>query len=136
MLCERKKSNIPPNADCPPVQPLSLSSSPPCSQPLADVMGKPACTHLDQYAYRFRSTNLNQIVQAALKLKHEDTDLQTVLEQAEDWLLRLKAMAEEVRMGGAALLLHPGGCCDWLVFLSARNSFPNLPPALSKSDSR
>ncbi|XP_019351178.2 dysferlin isoform X1 [Alligator mississippiensis] len=66
-----------------------------CSQPLADVMGKPACTHLDQYAYRFRSTNLNQIVQAALKLKHEDTDLQTVLEQAEDWLLRLKAMAEE-----------------------------------------
>uniref|UniRef100_A0A8C3SZQ0 Dysferlin n=1 Tax=Chelydra serpentina TaxID=8475 RepID=A0A8C3SZQ0_CHESE len=66
-----------------------------CSQPLVDVSDKTASTHLDQYMYRFRSTNLNQIVQAALNLKHEDSDLQTVLDQAEDWLLRLKAMAEE-----------------------------------------
>uniref|UniRef100_A0A8C3SZQ8 Dysferlin n=1 Tax=Chelydra serpentina TaxID=8475 RepID=A0A8C3SZQ8_CHESE len=64
-------------------------------QPLVDVSDKTASTHLDQYMYRFRSTNLNQIVQAALNLKHEDSDLQTVLDQAEDWLLRLKAMAEE-----------------------------------------
>uniref|UniRef100_A0A8C8RT37 Dysferlin n=1 Tax=Pelusios castaneus TaxID=367368 RepID=A0A8C8RT37_9SAUR len=66
-----------------------------CSQPLDGVTEKIASTHLDQYLYRFRSTNLNQIVQAALNLKHEDSDLQTVLDQAEDWLLRLKAMAEE-----------------------------------------
>ncbi|XP_043368776.1 dysferlin isoform X4 [Dermochelys coriacea] len=66
-----------------------------CSQPLVDVSDKTDSTHLDQYMYKFRSTNLNQIVQAALNLKHEDSDLQTVLDQAEDWLLRLKAMAEE-----------------------------------------
>uniref|UniRef100_A0A8B9EGZ2 Dysferlin n=1 Tax=Anser cygnoides TaxID=8845 RepID=A0A8B9EGZ2_ANSCY len=63
--------------------------------PLPDVLGKPASTHLDQNMYRFRSTNLEQIVQAALKLKHEDSGLPAVLEQAEDWLCRLKAMAEE-----------------------------------------
>uniref|UniRef100_A0A8C0IRA8 Dysferlin n=1 Tax=Chelonoidis abingdonii TaxID=106734 RepID=A0A8C0IRA8_CHEAB len=66
-----------------------------CSQPLVDVSNKTASTHLDQYMYKFRSTNLHQIIQAALNLKHEDSDLQTVLDQAEDWLLRLKAMAEE-----------------------------------------
>ncbi|XP_062991896.1 dysferlin isoform X2 [Elgaria multicarinata webbii] len=66
-----------------------------CSQPLVDVTQKPSSTHLDHYLYRFRTTNLNQIVQAALRLKHEDSDLQMVLDQAEDWLCRLKAMVEE-----------------------------------------
>ncbi|KAM6441107.1 dysferlin isoform 3-T3 [Liasis olivaceus] len=65
------------------------------SQPLVDVTQKPNSTHLDQYLYRFRTTNLNQMVQAALKLKHEDSDLQTILDQAEDWLSRLKSMVEE-----------------------------------------
>uniref|UniRef100_A0A8C4YRR6 Dysferlin n=1 Tax=Gopherus evgoodei TaxID=1825980 RepID=A0A8C4YRR6_9SAUR len=71
------------------------SHTPFCSQPLVDVSNKTASTHLDQFVYKFRSTNLHQIIQAALNLKHEDSDLQTVLDQAEDWLLRLKAMAEE-----------------------------------------
>ncbi|KAF1465423.1 Dysferlin, partial [Pygoscelis antarcticus] len=62
---------------------------------LPDVLGKPASTHLDQNMYRFRSTNLEQIVKAALKLKHDDSSLLVALEQAEDWLSRLKAMAEE-----------------------------------------
>ncbi|KAG8134173.1 hypothetical protein E2320_007306 [Naja naja] len=35
------------------------------------------------------------MVQAALKMKHEDSDLQMVLDQAEDWLSRLKSMVEE-----------------------------------------
>uniref|UniRef100_A0A670ZGC1 Dysferlin n=1 Tax=Pseudonaja textilis TaxID=8673 RepID=A0A670ZGC1_PSETE len=65
------------------------------SQPLVDVTQKPNSTHLDQYLYRFRTTNLNQMVQAALKMKHEDSDLQMVLDQAEDWLSRLKSMVEE-----------------------------------------
>uniref|UniRef100_A0A670JK97 Dysferlin n=1 Tax=Podarcis muralis TaxID=64176 RepID=A0A670JK97_PODMU len=65
------------------------------SQPLVDVTQKPTSTHLDKFLYRFRSTNLNQIVEAALRLKHEDSDLQMVLDQAEDWLSRLKSMAEE-----------------------------------------
>ncbi|XP_026579042.1 dysferlin-like, partial [Pseudonaja textilis] len=64
-------------------------------QPLVDVTQKPNSTHLDQYLYRFRTTNLNQMVQAALKMKHEDSDLQMVLDQAEDWLSRLKSMVEE-----------------------------------------
>ncbi|KFO79688.1 Dysferlin, partial [Cuculus canorus] len=66
-----------------------------CSLTLPDVLGKPGSTHLDQNIYRFRSTNLEQIVKAALKLKHEDASLAVALEQAEDWLSRLKAMAEE-----------------------------------------
>ncbi|XP_054846459.1 dysferlin isoform X2 [Eublepharis macularius] len=66
-----------------------------CSQPLVDVTQKPVSTHLDQYLYHFRTTNLNQIAQAALRLKHEDSDLHMVLDQAEDWLSRLKSMAEE-----------------------------------------
>ncbi|XP_053112318.1 dysferlin isoform X7 [Hemicordylus capensis] len=66
-----------------------------CSQPLVDVTQKPASTHLDHYLYRFRTTNLAQIVQTASKLRHEDSKLQVVLDQAEDWLSRLKAMAEE-----------------------------------------
>uniref|UniRef100_A0A8C4XTU6 Dysferlin n=1 Tax=Falco tinnunculus TaxID=100819 RepID=A0A8C4XTU6_FALTI len=55
----------------------------------------PASTHLDQSMYRFRSANLEEIVKAALKFKHEDSSLLAALEQAEDWLSRLKAMAEE-----------------------------------------
>ncbi|KAF1597187.1 UNVERIFIED_CONTAM: Dysferlin, partial [Eudyptes robustus] len=66
-----------------------------CSLTLPDVLGKVASTHLDQNMYRFRSTNLEQIVKAALKLKHDDSSLLVALEQAEDWLSRLKAMAEE-----------------------------------------
>eukprot|EP00076_Gallus_gallus_P040100 XP_025005638.1 dysferlin isoform X5 [Gallus gallus] len=66
-----------------------------CSVPLPDVLGKAASTHLDQNLYRFRSTNLEQMVRAALRLKHEELSLPAVLEQAEDWLCRLRAMAEE-----------------------------------------
>ncbi|XP_072858294.2 dysferlin isoform X7 [Pogona vitticeps] len=66
-----------------------------CSQPLVDVTQKPTGTHLDHYLYRFRTTNLHQISRAALRVKHEDSDLPVVLDQAEDWLARLRAMAEE-----------------------------------------
>ncbi|XP_077157456.1 dysferlin isoform X2 [Paroedura picta] len=66
-----------------------------CSQPLVDVAQKPSGTHLDHYLHHFRTTHLRQITQAALRLKHGDSDLQVVLDQAEDWLSRLKSMAEE-----------------------------------------
>ncbi|KAM4807607.1 LOW QUALITY PROTEIN: dysferlin [Rhinophrynus dorsalis] len=66
-----------------------------CSEPLPDVQSMPGTTHLDLYLYRFRKTNLSQIVQSALKMKHEECEQQNVLEQADDWLQRLKAMAEE-----------------------------------------
>uniref|UniRef100_A0A672V8D0 Dysferlin n=1 Tax=Strigops habroptila TaxID=2489341 RepID=A0A672V8D0_STRHB len=66
-----------------------------CSLTLPDVLVKPASTHLDQNLYRFRTSNLEQIVKTALKLKHEDSSLSAALEQAEDWFSRLKAMAEE-----------------------------------------
>lgn len=70
------------------------------------MLGKAASTHLDQNMYRFRSSNLEQMVKAALKLKHEDSSLAVALEQAEDWLARLKAMAEEVTVvAGAAFCL-------------------------------
>ncbi|XP_069601222.1 dysferlin [Ranitomeya imitator] len=66
-----------------------------CSCPLPDVPSLPGTTHLDLYIYRLRRSNLIQIVQSALKVKHEDCELTEVLEQAEDWLLRLKSLSEE-----------------------------------------
>uniref|UniRef100_A0A8V5GBG2 Uncharacterized protein n=1 Tax=Melopsittacus undulatus TaxID=13146 RepID=A0A8V5GBG2_MELUD len=66
-----------------------------CSLTLPDVLAKPASTHLDQNLYRFRTSNLEQMVKSALKLKHQDSSLSAALEQAEDWLSRLRAMAEE-----------------------------------------
>ncbi|XP_060691971.1 dysferlin isoform X2 [Hemiscyllium ocellatum] len=67
-----------------------------CSLPLPKVPEIPSATCLDNHIYRFRTTNLLQITQAAEKLKHEDSpDLQLTLDQAEDWLVRLKSMAEE-----------------------------------------
>ncbi|XP_074141635.1 LOW QUALITY PROTEIN: dysferlin [Sminthopsis crassicaudata] len=68
-----------------------------CSQPLVDVREKPAATHLDLYLYRLRTSTLSQIVHAALELKHAGArdDLMAALEQAEDWLLRLRALADE-----------------------------------------
>lgn len=74
----------------------------PHSQPLGDVHEIPSATHLDQYLYRLRSRHLNQMTEAALALKLGHSGLPAALEQAEDWLLRLRALAEEV--GG------PGRC--------------------------
>ncbi|XP_072510759.1 dysferlin isoform X6 [Notamacropus eugenii] len=68
-----------------------------CSQPLVDVREKPSATHLDHYLYRLRTSNLTQIMHAALELKHASAreDLMAALEQAEDWLQRLRALADE-----------------------------------------
>ncbi|MGH0134573.1 UNVERIFIED_CONTAM: hypothetical protein FKN15_031044 [Acipenser sinensis] len=63
---------------------------------LPDIQQWPCATPLDKYIHRFRRINLSQMQQMALQLKHgENTELSTVLEQAEDWLLRLRGMAEE-----------------------------------------
>lgn len=54
-------------------------------------------TPLDRSLRNMRVLHLQQIVTAALTLKHgQDTELSTVLEQAEDWACRLRTMAEEV----------------------------------------
>lgn len=54
-------------------------------------------TPLDRCLRHIRTLHLQQIVAAALALKHgEATELSTVLEQAEDWANRLRTMAEEV----------------------------------------
>uniref|UniRef100_A0A8C5QFH1 Dysferlin n=1 Tax=Leptobrachium leishanense TaxID=445787 RepID=A0A8C5QFH1_9ANUR len=66
-----------------------------CSQPLPDVLTMPQTTHLDHSLFRLRNANLSQIVSAAQRIKHEECELDSVLEQAEDWLTRLKAMVEE-----------------------------------------
>ncbi|ELW64043.1 Dysferlin [Tupaia chinensis] len=66
-----------------------------CSQPLGDVHQMPSATHLDQYLYRLRTRHLSQIAEAALALKLGRGELPAALEQAEDWLLRLRALAEE-----------------------------------------
>lgn len=66
------------------------------SQPLCDMHEIPSATHLDQYLLRLRTRHLNQIKEAALALKLGHSELSTALEQAEDWLLHLRALAEEV----------------------------------------
>ncbi|XP_037991605.1 dysferlin-like [Motacilla alba alba] len=66
-----------------------------CSLKLPDVLGRASSTHLDQNLFRFRSTHLEQILKVALRLKHENPGLSQILDQAEDWLCRLRAMAEE-----------------------------------------
>lgn len=56
-------------------------------------------TPLDKALWRSRKVNLKQIEQAALALKHgQETELSTVLEQAEDWAMRLHSLSEEVRI--------------------------------------
>ncbi|KAB1267296.1 Dysferlin [Camelus dromedarius] len=66
-----------------------------CSQPLGNVQETPSATHLDQYLYQLRTRHLSQITEAAQALKLGHSELTTTLEQAEDWLLRLRALADE-----------------------------------------
>uniref|UniRef100_A0A8C0KI95 Dysferlin n=1 Tax=Canis lupus dingo TaxID=286419 RepID=A0A8C0KI95_CANLU len=55
----------------------------------------PSATHLDRHLYRLRTRHLGQITEAALALKLGHGKLPAALEQAEDWLLRLRALADE-----------------------------------------
>uniref|UniRef100_G3U2T8 Dysferlin n=1 Tax=Loxodonta africana TaxID=9785 RepID=G3U2T8_LOXAF len=78
-----------------PVPQQSQEQSALCLQPLGDVHQTPSATHLDQYRYQLRVRHLNQITEAALALKLGHSELPAALEQAEDWLLRLRALADE-----------------------------------------
>ncbi|MCJ8731563.1 hypothetical protein PDJAM_G00200870 [Pangasius djambal] len=67
-----------------------------CSEELPELDGWPCVTPLDKALRRLRKVNLKQIEQAALALKHgQETELSTVLEQAEDWAMRLRSLTEE-----------------------------------------
>ncbi|KAM3857522.1 LOW QUALITY PROTEIN: dysferlin [Diretmus argenteus] len=67
-----------------------------CSQELPSLDHWQCVTPLDRSLRHIRTLHLQQIVQAALALKHGPaTELSTVLEQAEDWASRLRTMAEE-----------------------------------------
>uniref|UniRef100_A0AAR2JTJ9 C2 domain-containing protein n=1 Tax=Pygocentrus nattereri TaxID=42514 RepID=A0AAR2JTJ9_PYGNA len=66
------------------------------SEELPDLDSWPCVTPLDKSLRRLRKVNLKQIEQAALALKHgPETELSSVLEQAEDWTQRLRSLAEE-----------------------------------------
>lgn len=80
----------------------------PCSQPLHNARETPSATQLDHYLYQLRSRHLSQITEAALALKLSHGGLPAVLEQAEDWLLRLRALAEEVLTLWGTCLPLPG----------------------------
>lgn len=74
---------------------LSLSSF--SSEELPSLDHWQCATPLDRSLRHIRVLHLQQIVAAALALKHGPaTELSTVLEQAEDWASRLRALAEEV----------------------------------------
>ncbi|CAB1417829.1 unnamed protein product, partial [Pleuronectes platessa] len=67
-----------------------------CSEELPSLAHWQCTTPLDRSLRHIRSLHLQNIVTAALALKHGPaTDLSTVLEQAEDWASRLRTMAEE-----------------------------------------
>ncbi|KAL6490640.1 hypothetical protein MHYP_G00009850 [Metynnis hypsauchen] len=67
-----------------------------CSEELPELDSWPCVTPLDKSLRRLRKVNLKQIEQAALALKHgPETELSSVLEQAEDWTQRLRSLAEE-----------------------------------------
>uniref|UniRef100_A0A8C9WSD1 Dysferlin, limb girdle muscular dystrophy 2B (autosomal recessive) n=1 Tax=Scleropages formosus TaxID=113540 RepID=A0A8C9WSD1_SCLFO len=66
------------------------------SQGLPEFGDWPCATPLDRAVRQQRKANLQQIERAALALKHGDaTELEAVLEQAEDWAQRLRSLAEE-----------------------------------------
>uniref|UniRef100_A0A8C2K3Q6 Dysferlin, limb girdle muscular dystrophy 2B (autosomal recessive) n=1 Tax=Cyprinus carpio TaxID=7962 RepID=A0A8C2K3Q6_CYPCA len=61
-----------------------------CSEELPELDKWPCVTALDKALRNLRKINMQQIVQAALALKHgPETELSAVLEQAEDWTHRL-----------------------------------------------
>uniref|UniRef100_A0A3B4WJ04 Dysferlin, limb girdle muscular dystrophy 2B (autosomal recessive) n=1 Tax=Seriola lalandi dorsalis TaxID=1841481 RepID=A0A3B4WJ04_SERLL len=67
-----------------------------CSEELPSLDQWQCATPLDRSLRHIRTLHLQQIVAAALALKHGPaTELSTVLEQAEDWANRLRTMAEE-----------------------------------------
>ncbi|XP_034146168.1 dysferlin isoform X4 [Esox lucius] len=67
-----------------------------CREELPSIDGWSCVTQLDKALRHLRVVHLQQIEQAATALKHGPaTDLSTVLEQAEDWALRLRNIAEE-----------------------------------------
>ncbi|XP_052416118.1 dysferlin isoform X9 [Carassius gibelio] len=67
-----------------------------CSEELPTLEKWPCVTALDKALRNLRKINMQQIVQAALALKHgAETELSAVLEQAEDWTQRLRHLSEE-----------------------------------------
>ncbi|XP_076145199.1 dysferlin [Alosa pseudoharengus] len=67
-----------------------------CSEELPEIDDWPCVTALDRSLRNLRKVNLQQIVEAALSLKHgAATDVSMVLDLAEDWALRLRSLAEE-----------------------------------------
>ncbi|XP_043099944.1 dysferlin isoform X8 [Puntigrus tetrazona] len=67
-----------------------------CSEELPELDKWPCVTALDKALRNLRKINMQQIVQAAQALKHgPETELSAVLEQAEDWIQRLRQLSEE-----------------------------------------
>ncbi|XP_041320537.1 dysferlin isoform X8 [Pyrgilauda ruficollis] len=91
-----------------------------CSLKLPDVLGRASSTHLDQNLFRFRSTHLEQILKVALRLKHENSSLSQILDQAEDWLCRLQAMAEEPQNSLPDIVI-------WMLQGDKRVAFARIP---------
>nr|XP_041571492.1 dysferlin isoform X6 [Taeniopygia guttata] len=91
-----------------------------CSLKLPDVLGTASSTHLDQNLFRFRSAHLEQILKVALRLKHDNSGLSQILDQAEDWLGRLRAMAEEPQNSLPDIII-------WMLQGDKRVAFARIP---------
>lgn len=96
-------------------------------------------TPLDRSLRHIRSLHLQQIVTAALALKHgPETELSTVLEQAEDWATRLRSMAEEVGPRREVLInsLYKDVLIYVLFLPQPQNSLPDIVIWMLQGDRR
>lgn len=61
-------------------------------------------TALDLQMKTLRDAAVNGIMQMAIRMKEEATDVKTTVGDIEDWLDRIKQLAEEVRANETILL--------------------------------
>lgn len=59
--------------------------------------GRPNVTPLDLQIKNLRDAAVKSIKQMAFRIKEEATDIKATISDIEDWLDRLKQLAEEVR---------------------------------------
>lgn len=59
--------------------------------------GRPNVTALDLQIKNLRDAAVRSIKQMAVRIKEEATDIKATISDIEDWLARLKQLAEEVR---------------------------------------
>lgn len=64
---------------------------------LPDVEGQPNVTALDLQLKTMRNAAIKSIAEVAVRMREEATDVKATIVEIEDWLDRIRQLAEEVR---------------------------------------